>query len=131
MISKEKIPKGRIAMATWITQTSQTTGPLAALRTLPKQREVACTVVPNPNPNLLAKNLAKIIRAMRRIVRNSSGPALIPVILTSEKTARKRAMHAVPVENMNRCWKIKPQQEKHQLASFRLSYNRHLSKFKY
>ena len=83
-------------MATWITQTAQTTGPLAALRTLPKQREVACTVV--PNPNLLAKNLAKIIRAMRRIVRNSSGPALIPVILTSEKTARKRAMHAVPVE---------------------------------
>ena len=97
-ISKEKIPKGRIAMATWITQTAQTTGPLAALRTLPKQREVACTVVPNPNPNLLAKNLAKIIRAMRRIVRNSSGPALIPVILTSEKTAKKLAMHAMTIE---------------------------------
>ena len=30
-ISKEKIPKGRIAMATWITQTAQTTGPLAAV----------------------------------------------------------------------------------------------------
>ena len=85
-------------MATWITQTAQTTGPLAALRTLPKQRKVACTVVPSPNPNLLTKNLAKIIRAMRRIVRNSSGPALIPVILSSKKTARKRAMHAVPVE---------------------------------
>ena len=85
-------------MATWITQTAQTTGPLAALRTLPKQRKVACTVVPNPLSTLLAKNLAKTIRAMRSIVRNSSGPALIPVILTSEKTARKRAMHAVPVE---------------------------------
>ena len=59
-ISKEKIPKGRIAMATWITQTAQTTGPLAALRTLPKQRKAACTVVPNP----LSIQLAKMFRAM-------------------------------------------------------------------
>ena len=59
-ISKEKIPKGRIAMATWITQTAQTTGPLAVLRTLPKQRKAACTVVPNP----LSKKKKKMFRAM-------------------------------------------------------------------